>query len=633
MSTPGPAALRYGWPRRDLDSEPVDSGSDRPTTILFTDIEGSTRLWEQDPVRMRSALAHHDECCRATVEAHGGAVIKMTGDGVYAAFDDPSGALNATVALQRALSDPAVTGGIEIRIRCGLHAGLVERRGNDFFGTVVNRTARIMSAAHGGQVLLSKAVVDLAGEDMPGDATVLDLGPVRLRDLATPERVYQLVHPALRRTFPALRSLETTPNNLPQRVTSFVGRDKQLADAKRLVGSTRLLTLLGAGGLGKTSLSLQVAVDLIDDFPDGIWLVELASLSDGQLVAHAVASSLGVKEVAGRPVQEALETFVKDRQLLLILDNCEHLSHSCAAVAKSLLACGPRVKVLATSREPLREAGEVTLQIPPLPIPDADDVPPLADLAQNESVRLFCERAAASKSGFELTEKNAPAVAAICQRLDGIPLALELAAARVRNLAVETIAARLSDRFRVLATGSRTGLPRQQTLRACIEWSYNLLTPDERTLLRRLAVFAGGFALEGAESIGAGGDIGEPDVLDLLSQLVDKSLVELTAEGHRYRLLETVRQYAFELLEQSGDVDASRDRHLATISRLRTRRGHTVRAPAGRVARKARMPNARTCWGARMVRDGRRAWRMGLRLASGMQLYWMRRGILRSAIA
>ncbi|HVJ72936.1 MAG TPA: tetratricopeptide repeat protein [Casimicrobiaceae bacterium] len=608
----------------------MDSGSDRPTTILFTDIEGSTRLWEQDPVRMRSALAHHDELCRATVEAHGGAVIKMTGDGVYAAFGDPSDALLATVALQTALSDPAFTEGIELKVRCGLHAGAVERRGNDYFGTVVNRTARIMSIAHGGQVLLSKAVADLVGKDLPSDVAVLDLGIVRLRDLADPERVFQLVHPALRTSFPALRSLEATPNNLPQRVTSFVGREQLLAETKRLLGGTRMLTLLGAGGLGKTSLSLQVAVDVIDDFLDGVWLVELAPLSDGQMVAQAVASSLGVKEEAGRPVQEALETFVKDRQILLILDNCEHVLQSCASVVKSLLACGPRAKVLATSREPLREAGEATLHVPPLRVPDAESVPSFAELAQYDSVRLFCERAAASKSGFALTEQNAPAVAAICQRLDGIPLALELAAARVRSLPVETIAARLSDRFRILATGSRTGLPRQQTLRACIEWSYNLLTPDERTLLRRLAVFAGGFVLEAAESIGAGGEIGESEVLDLLSQLVDKSLVELTAEGHRYRLLETVRQYAFELLERSGEVDATRNRHLAYYLVLTDQAERQMSGPQqgewlGKLDTERENVLGAHAWCGTEAERGD----MGLSLVSGMQLYWMRRGILR----
>jgi predicted ATPase/class 3 adenylate cyclase len=622
--------LAYGCGRREQNTNPVDSGSDLRTTILFTDIEGSTRLWEQEPARMRSALAHHDELCRAAVEARGGTVIKMIGDGMYAAFGNPCEALQATIALQSALADPAATQGIELRVRCGLHAGVVERRGNDLFGTVVNRAARIMSAAHGGQVLLSKTVVDLVGADVPAGAGMQDLGTVRLRDLANPERVYQLVHPALRRAFPALRSLEATPNNLPQRVTSFVGREQQLAETKSLLGGTRLLTLLGAGGLGKTSLSLQVAVDLIDDFLDGVWLVELAPLSDGQLVAQAVASSLGVKEEAGSSLQDALTRFIQDRQLLLILDNCEHLLQACAALVKSLLASAPRIKILASSREPLREAGEAILQVPPLPVPDADNVPPLAELAQYDSVRLFCERAAASKPGFALTEQNAPGVAAICQRLDGIPLALELAAARVRSLAVETIAARLSDRFRVLAVGSRTALPRQQTLRACIEWSYNLLTPNERTFMRRLAVFAGGFTLEAAESVGAGAEISAADVLDLLTQLVDKSLVELVAEGNRYRFLETVRQYAFEILQAAGEDADTRTRHLAFyLAFVDEAETHLHGPQQGAWLRRLDIERENVLAAHAWCGTADDRAEIGLRLAFGMQLYWMRRGLLR----
>lgn len=610
----------------------MQPGSDFGTTVLFTDIEGSTRLWEREPARMRSALAHHDALCGAAVEAHRGTVVKMTGDGVYAVFDDPSDALRATISLQSALVDPAATGGIALRVRCGLHAGVVERRGNDLFGGVVNRAARIMGAAHGGQVLLSKAVADLVGDRLPDGVALLDLGFVRLRDLAQAERVYQVVAPGLRRAFPALRSLEATPNNLPEQVTSFIGREQQLVESKSLLGKTRLLTLVGAGGLGKTRLSLQVAVDVIDDFPDGVWLVELAPLSDGGLVAQAVASALGVKEEAGSAVQDALRKYVEDRRLLLILDNCEHLLHACALVVRTLLESGPGVKVLASSREPLREAGETTFQVPPLsvPVPDTGTVPPPAELSQYDSVRLFCDRAAASLSGFALTERNAGAVAAICHRLDGIPLALELAAARVRGLTVETIAMRLSDRFRVLTTGSRTALPRQQTLRACIDWSYNLLTRHERALLQRLAVCTGGFSLEAAEKIGAGGAIDEPEVLDLLAQLADKSLVELDAPGHRYRLLETVREYALELLQASGEWDDVRTRHLDFYLALVDEAEPQLNGSAqGAWLRRLDIEreNVLAAHGWCGAADQRAA--IGLRLASGMHLYWMRRGLLR----
>lgn len=599
-------------------------------TFLFTDIEGSTRLWEQEPERMQPALARHDLLCRAAVEASHGRVVKMIGDGMYAAFDDPSDALRATLALQSALVDPAATNGIPFRVRCGLHMGTVERRDNDYFGSAVNRTARIMGAAHGGQILLSQAVADFVADRLPDGIALRDLGSVRLRDLANPERVYQVVHPELRQSFPALRSLEATPNNLPQQVTTFIDREHQLAETKALLGKTRLLTLLGAGGLGKTRLSLQVAADIIEDYPDGVWLVELASLSDGQLVAQAVASALGVKEEAGRPVQEALAKYVKDRQLLLILDNCEHLLDACAALVTPLLQSGPRLTVLASSREPLREAGEATYHVPSLPVPDSRNVTPLDELTQCVSVRFFTDRAAAMQPAFQVTDQNAAAVAAICQRLDGIPLALELAAARVRSLPVEKIAERLRDRFRVLTGGSRTALPRQQTLRACIDWSYNLLTQQERALLRRLAVFAGGFPLEGAEKVGAGGELRELDVLDVLTQLVDKSLVELDAEGQRYRMLETVRQYAHELLEASREIDETRTRHLELYLALVDEADTQLHGPeqGAWLARldieRENLLSAHAWCGSA---EGRAE--SGLRLAYGVQSYWMRRGVLR----
>src|SRR6266542_629122 len=295
------------------------------TAFLFTDIEGSTRLWEHEPEKMQPALARHDELARTAVESHHGTVVKMTGDGFYAAFDDALDAVEATLQLQQALADPDATNGVVLRVRCGLHAGMVERRDNDYFGSAVNRAARIMGAAHGGQIILSQAVVDRVAGRLPQAVSLHDLGSVRLRDLTHPERVYQIVHPQLRRDFPALRSLEATPNNLPQQVSSVIGRESVLAEVTTLLGNTRLLTLVGVGGLGKTRVSLQAGADVLDDFPDGVWFVQLAPLSDARLVPVAVASVLGVKEEAGRPVEEALIRHVRDRRLLLILDNCEHL--------------------------------------------------------------------------------------------------------------------------------------------------------------------------------------------------------------------------------------------------------------------------------------------------------------------
>ncbi|HEX8009450.1 MAG TPA: tetratricopeptide repeat protein [Casimicrobiaceae bacterium] len=532
------------------------------TTFLFTDIEGSSRLWEQEPERMGPALACHDAIVRAAVESHHGEVVKMSGDGVHAAFSDPLDAIRASLQLQLELAGPETTQGVALGVRCGMHAGVNERRDRDFFGTAVNRAARIMSAAHGGQVLVSQAVAVLVGERLPPGVALRDLGSVRLRDLSSPERVYQVVHPQLRQDFPALRSLETTPNNLPQQVTSFIDRERELAEVKQRLADARLLTLLGVGGIGKTRLSLQVAADSMDDYPDGVWLVELAPITDPGLVALAVASVVGVREEAGRPVIEALVKYVKDRRLLLILDNCEHLLEACAELAKQLLQAGPHLRILASSREHLRLAGEATFTVPALATPDPYEKFIHAALTQYAAARLFIDRAVAAQPAFEVSQQNAAAVAEVCQRLDGIPLAIELAASRARALSVETIAARLNDRFRLLTGGDRTALPRQQTLRALIDWSHDLLTERERTLFRRLAVFVGGWTLEAAEAIAPGGDIEGADVLDLLTHLVEKSLVAIEAEGGRYRLLDTVREYARERLGKSGEEEQVRDRHL-----------------------------------------------------------------------
>lgn len=513
---------------------------------------------------MRRALACHDAITRATIEGHRGTVVKMLGDGAQAVFDDPRDAVRAAVHLQRALADPRLTDGLPLQVRCGMHAGIDEQRDGDFFGRSVNCAARIAAAAHGGQVLLSEAVATLVVGCLPEEIGLRDLGPVRLRGLARPERVYQALHCELRADFPPLRSLEIPPHNLPLQVTSFVGRGGELAEVRSLLTQTRLLTLLGPGGIGKTRLSLQAAVEALQDHPDGVWLVELAPLTDGRLVAQAAATVLGIKEEAGLPLLEAVSKFVKDRQLLVILDNCEHLRHSCAELAARLLHAGPGLKILASSREPLRVAGETTLTVRPLPTPPADRTLTLSGLMQCEATRLFLERAAAVNPALELAQSDAlSAVAEICGRLDGIPLAIELAAARVRALSIAKIAERLSDRFRLLTRREAGALPRQQTLRASMDWSYELLSGEERALLRRLSVFAGDWTLEAAEEVGAAQGVAKADVLDLLSNLVEKSLVAPEADGRRYRLLETVRQYAQERLREDGEDELARTRHLA----------------------------------------------------------------------
>ncbi len=547
-------------------SEPYRANTSMATgtvTLLFTDIEGSTRLWEREPERMKPALAAHDALVRQAIEGRHGTVVKMTGDGVHAVFDDARDALAATVDLQQALADPAATNGVSLRVRCGLHAGAVERRNNDYFGSPVNRAARIMSAAHGGQVLLSQAVADGVREILPAAVSLRDLGRVRLKDLSTPEHVYQVVHPKLRQDFPALRSLEAAPNNLPQQATSFIGREKELVDLKRLLPTARLLTLTGSGGCGKTRLSLQVAADLLERFPDGVWLVELAPLSDSDLVPPTVASVLGLKEEPSKPIIETLTEYLKDKRLLLLLDNCEHLLEACATFVDALLRQCANVQIVASSREGLGINGEQAYRVPSLALPDPKKAHTPVSVVQFEAVQLFVDRALLARPDFQLTAQNASQLASVCFRLDGIPLAIELAAARVRSLSVEEINRRLDHRFRLLTGGSRAALPRQQTLRSLIDWSYDLLQDSEKLLLRRLSVFAGGWTLGAADRICAGDDVEDGEVLDLLTSLIDKSLVaaDESEAGFRYRLLETVRQYARERFVESGGTEAIRARH------------------------------------------------------------------------
>jgi predicted ATPase/class 3 adenylate cyclase len=532
-------------------------------TFLFTDIEGSTALWEDDGARMSQALAAHDALARSAVEGHHGRIVKMTGDGMHAAFDDALDALDATLEMQQALAEPVATCGVALRVRCGLHAGVVERRDNDYFGSPVNRASRIMSAAHGGQVLLSQAVVDCVRGTLPAAVSLRDLGKIRLKDLATPEHVYQVVHPRLRNNFPALRSLEAIPNNLPQQVTSFIGREQALVDLKRLLPTARLLTLTGSGGCGKTRLSLQVAADLLEQFPDGAWLVELAPLSDSDLVPPTVASVLGLKEEPGKPIIQTLIEYLKDKRLLLLLDNCEHLLEACAKFADALLRHCASVQIVASSREGLGINGEQAYRVPSLALPDPKKAHTPVSVAQFEAVQLFIDRALLARPDFQLTAQNASRLASVCFRLDGIPLAIELAAARVRSLSVEEINRRLDHRFRLLTGGSRAALPRQQTLRSLIDWSYDLLQDSEKLLLRRLSVFAGGWTLDAADRICSGDDVEDGEVLDLLTSLIDKSLVAVdeSEAGFRYRLLETVRQYARERLVENGGTEAVRARH------------------------------------------------------------------------
>ncbi len=541
---------------------------DPPTgtvTFLFTDIEGSTRLWEQHPEAMRAALARHDALLSAGIQQHRGVVVKSRGEGdsLFAVFARATDAVAAASAIQQTLLTEPWPTPSPPRVRMALHTAAAELRDGDYYGLGVNRCARLRAVAHGGQVLLSQVARDAVGEALPAGANLRDLGSHRLKDLQQPEQLFQLLHPTLPADFPPLRSLAAFTHNLPVQLTRFIGREREMTEVKRLLAASHLLTLTGSGGCGKTRLALQVAADLLEEYPDGVWLVELAALADPALVPQTIAAALGVREQPGRSLIETLTDYLRPKHLLLVVDNCEHLLAACAQLTDALLRGCPKLRLLASSREGLGIAGEQTYSVPSLSLPDARRLPPLERLQGFEAVQLFAARAALSQPTFAVTAANAAAVAHVCQRLDGIPLCIELAAARVKALPVEKLNERLSDMFRLLTGGSRTALPRQQTLRALIDWSYDLLTDAERSLLRRLSVFAGGWTLEAAEAVCMGEGVETWEVLDLLTSLVEKSLVlyeEQAGEG-RYRLLETVRQYARDRLLEAGEAEVVRQRH------------------------------------------------------------------------
>ncbi|HEV8352715.1 MAG TPA: tetratricopeptide repeat protein [bacterium] len=545
------------------DPDPAGTLPAGTVTFLFADVEGSTRLLHRVGDQYPQTLEAFRAAMAAAITGAGGREIDAQGDAVFAAFSRAHDAVSAAVEAQRRIAAHPWPAGSAVHVRMGLHTGEPMVTGSGYVGMDVHRAARICQAGHGGQIVVSQTTVALIADDLPPGMELKPLGQHRLKDLTAPVRLFQIVAPGLADEFPPVRSLEARPNNLPAQLTTFVGRGAELSALRARLGASRLLTLTGAGGSGKTRLALQLAADRIDDFSDGVWWTDLAPLSDATLVAHAVAAALGVREQPGRPLEQSLLDYLRPKHLLLVLDNCEHLVAACAAVADLLLRHCPDMRMLATSREGLGIAGETLYPVPPMTLPDPGRAAP-DDVAQYEAVQLFADRAAALVPSFAVTERTAPLIGHICRRLDGIPLALELAAARTRSLSLEAIAARLDDQFRLLTGGSRTALPRHQTLQSAIDWSYAMLGAAEQACFRRLSVFAGGFTLNAAEAVAGGDPVGAVVVVDVLGHLVDKSLV--VAEGRngdvRYRTLEPLRQYGRDRLLAAGEADAARTRHL-----------------------------------------------------------------------
>ncbi len=536
-------------------------------TFLMTDIEGSTRLWEANPEAMAQAVPMHYVLLSETIARNGGARPGEQGEGdsVLGAFARASDAVRAALEAQLALARQPWPGEIKLTVRIALHTAEAQLRDEgNYFGVALSRCARLRGIARGGQTLLSRAVHDLVADRLPERATLVDLGSHRLRDLGRPEYVFALAHPDLPAMREPLLSLDRLPNNLPDQLTSFVGREHELELVTEMLGETRLLTLTGAGGCGKTRLAAQAGADTLERFDDGIWWLELAPLADGDALAQTLAQTVGVRPLPGQTSLQAAIAHLERARALVVLDNCEHLLDECAHVAEALLRGCHQLEVLATSRAPLGVPGETVWRVPSLSLPGEIRTEPVEALAQSDAVRLFIERATQVRPNFTVDGESAPAIAQICHDLDGIPLAIELAAARVRVLGVDQIAAGLGDRFRLLTGGSRSVMPRQQTLRASVDWSHELLSDDERILLRRLAAFTGGWTLDAVEQVCGGDGLERLSILDLLTALVDKSLVTVDERGTsmRYRLLETVRQYALDRLHEAGERDQVRGRHL-----------------------------------------------------------------------
>jgi predicted ATPase/class 3 adenylate cyclase len=545
-----------------MTREPERSKASLPTgtvTFLFTDIEGSTRLLQRLGDGYKQVLADHARLIRGAVKKAGGVEVNAMGDGFFVAFANPIRAIQCAVAAQRQLASHAWPEGGFVRVRMGLHTGIGTLTEEGYVGLDVHRAARICGAGYGGQILISNTVQEALGSQLSG-FSLRSLGRHRLKDIEKPEVLFQVVARRLLSDFPPPRSLDARPHNLPSEVTDFIGRQAELTEIKRLLGASRMVTLLGPGGTGKTRLALRVANEILEQFDDGVFFVPLASIRDARNVAPAIVHGLGLRDTGAKPALDALSEHLNPKKILLVLDNCEQVIEAAPDVGV-LLAAAPMLKVLATSRERLRLSGEQSFAVPPLKVPAADDGIGLEQASKFEAVDLFVRRARAMDANFTLTTENAPTVTRIVARLEGMPLAIELAAARCRLLPPETLATRLDQRFQVLRGGPQDLPPRHRALRDTIRWSYDLLNLSEQALLRRLGIFIGGFTLEAAETVAAGAPI--EDVVEALGSLLDKSLLGSRAQHGEGRLvmLESIRDFALEELAAAGETQQVSTRH------------------------------------------------------------------------
>ncbi len=602
-------------------------------TFLFTDIEGSTKLSQEFPDTLQAALDKHHTILKKSIKDYNGFIFDITGDAFCCSFDNASDAVKAAVTVQLKLSGEKWEEA-KIKVRIGIHSGEAVWDDKGYLGYItLARTARISSVAYGEQILISNEVYELFNETdtSKSNITFRDLGDRRLKDLIQPIRIYQVLSPGLRKDFPPLNTLDARANNLPVQITSFIGREKEIEEIKKLLSSSHLVTITGTGGAGKTRIALQVGADLIDDFSNGVWLAELASIGEETHLQEVLMKIFGLKEESDKSLNDTLYRYLKDKETLIILDNCEHIINACAMLAEKLLTHCPKLKIIATSRESLRCRGEQNYPLMSMELPGEHEEITLNNLTQYEAVRLFIERVLAVNPKFTVTNDNAPALAGICSRLDGIPLAIELAAARIKLLPVESIYERLDDRFNLLTGGKRT-LPRQQTLRALIDWSHDFLSEHEKILWRRLSVFTGGWTLDGAESICSDETIDKEDLLELLNMLIEKSIVIFDDGKGRYMMLETLRQYGKDKFKDTGERNIIEKKYLRFYLKLAEESEPKLRSSEMETLMRRLDAENGNIKKSLLISVESGEYEYGIRLAVALGYFWMIQGLYSSGI-